>query len=93
MRRSPLLDEATFDDIFRELVNRYPDGLVVVCSKPADGEEVERGWHEEDVLLAYHRLVASVGLTKLSLVMLEERAKDYFSRRKREGEKDDGDEE
>lgn len=82
------LEEATLHDIFRELAGRYPDGLVIICSRPTEGEEVERGWHDEDVVLAYHRLVASIGLTKAAITLLEEKVKTYFQDR----DEDDDDE-
>ncbi len=84
------LDEATFDDIMRELRSRYPGGVLLACAKPEDSEVKSDSVLDDDVTIGYCRMLPAMALARIATGLLEVRAQDkYEDRAVEEGSDED----
>ena len=61
-----LLEEATFDQIFKELTVRFPEGVVLAHVKPGETDD-----YEDSIRLAFHRILPSIGLVRTAIKIME----------------------
>lgn len=68
-----VLEEATFDDIFKELRSRFPKGVVLIVERTPEsqGDEGDEGEEEDDpITLAYHKASTALGLAVIAVSVI-----------------------
>lgn len=85
------LEEATFDDLFKELEKRFPRGLVVAGLRPPkEGSAAEV---EDDVVIANSGTYASIGLAEMASRVIARRELDAIRTRDIEEDAGEGEDE